>query len=273
VGLAAPEEDRGTAFGILGMTNGLGGLLGGLSMGYIADHLGYVGVFSILAGFSLLIMVGGLLSPTSPSVLVPQEMGSSARGEGRVGLSLVFLLVAMLLASLANATGSLGRSFLMAEDKFSKSTITLTAAIQGVAGIVLPFLLGRLADRIGRRWVMISSISITAASLVLLGLSHREWQYYLFATLFGFLTVATAMAPAHVVDVESRNVGRNVSLVQSAFWVGSIFGMAATGVVAARVGTSRAVLLSCAFPAAAALLLLYRREAKKGRETSLGADR
>ena len=64
VGLSATEQDRGTAFGVLGMTNGLGGLLGGLSVGYIVDHLGYGGAFTILAGFSLLIVVGGFLSPS-----------------------------------------------------------------------------------------------------------------------------------------------------------------------------------------------------------------
>jgi MFS family permease len=106
---------------------------------------------------------------------------------------------------------------------------------------------------------MIASIAITAASLVVLGLSYQGWQFYLFATLFGFIAAATAMAPAYVVDVASRDVGRSVSLVQSAFWVGSIVGMAATGVLATELGTSKTILLSCAFPAAAAFLILFGR--------------
>jgi MFS family permease len=257
------------------MTNGFGGLLGGLSVGYIADRLGYGGVFSILAGFSLLIMVGGFLSPSSTSLPVPEATGGLARGEaqgeGRAGLGFILLLVAMLLTALANATGNLGRSFLMAEGSFSKSAITLTAAVTGLAGLVLPYLMGRLADRIGRRWVLVASIAGTTASLLLLGFAHQEWQFYLFAALFAFLSAATAIAPAYVVDVEPRNVGRSVSLVQSAFWVGSIMGMAATGLVAAKLGTSRAVLVSCAFPAAAALLLLFRHKVKGGKvKTSLG---
>ena len=275
VGLVAPVEDRGTAFGILGMTNGFGGLLGGLSVGYIADRLGYGGVFSILGGFSLLILVGGFLSPISPSLPVPEATSGSARGEaqeeGRIGLGFVLLLVAMLLTALANATGNLGRSFLMAEGSFSKSAITLTAAVTGLGGLVLPYLMGRLADRISRRWVLVASIAGTTASLLLLGFAHQEWQFYLFAALFAFLSAATAIAPAYVVDVEPRNVGRSVSLVQSAFWVGSIIGMAATGLVAAKLGTSMAVLVSCVFPAAAALLLLFRHRVKSGKvKTSLG---
>ena len=44
-GLAAPEQERGTAFGILGMTNGLGALVGGLGAGWLADRFGFAGVF------------------------------------------------------------------------------------------------------------------------------------------------------------------------------------------------------------------------------------
>ena len=275
VGLVAPVEDRGTAFGILGMTNGFGGLLGGLSVGYIAERLGYGGAFSILSGFVLLIIVGGFLLPRSPSLPMAEPKGSSDRGaeRRRASLGLALLLAAMLLTALANATGNLGRSFLMAEGSFSKSAITLTAAVTGVAGLLLPFLMGRLADRIGRRWVLVASIAGTAASLLLLGFAHWEWQFYLFAALFAFLSAATAIAPAYVVDVEPRNVGRSVSLVQSAFWVGSIIGMAATGLVAARLGTSRAVLISCAFPAAAVLLLLFMRKEKGGLQKPSGAFR
>lgn len=269
VGFIAPTEDRGTAFGILGMTNGFGSLLGGLSVGYIADRLGYGGVFGILAGFSLLIIVGGFLLPSSPSVPLSDAAGGSPREEaGRTGLGFALLLVAMFLTALVNATGNLGRSFLMAEGSFSKSAITLTAAIIGLAGLVFSFLMGRLADRIGRRAVLIASIAVTGASLLLLGFASREWQFYIFAALFGFLSVATAIAPAYVVDVEPRNVGRSVSLVQSSFWVGSILGMGATGVAAARLGTSNAVLVSCAFPAAAAILLLFRRKVKGGKEAT-----
>jgi MFS family permease len=152
---------------------------------------------------------------------------------------------------------------MMEENKFSNSAITLTTAVQGLGGLVLPLLMGRLADRIGRRWVLIASIAATAASLVLLGFSRQLWQFCAFAMLFAFYTVASAIAPAYVVDVEPGNVGRHVSLVQSFIWVGSIVGMAATGFVAARVGASEAVLLSCAFPAAGAFLLLLRRKAAK----------
>ena len=203
-------------------------------------------------------------------VPVPDAAGGSPREEARrTSLGFALLLVAMLLTALANATGNLGRSFLMAEGSFSKSAITLTAAIIGLAGLVFSFLMGRLADRIGRRWVLIASIAVTAASLLLLGFASREWQFYIFAALFGFPSVATAIAPAYVVGVEPRNVGRSVSLVQSSFWVGSIIGMAATGVVAARLGTAETVLVSCAFPAVAALLLLLRRRVKARSQRAL----
>ena len=77
VGLAAEPEDRGIAFGILGMTNGLGTLIGGLGVGYIADRFGYRGAFDGLAVFCLLIVVGGLISIESPG-----SFGLRARPRG-----------------------------------------------------------------------------------------------------------------------------------------------------------------------------------------------
>ncbi len=98
--------------------------------------------------------------------------------------------------------------------------------------------------------------SLGRAGIATVTIVHGTCLSSIFAALFGFLTVATATAPAYAFDVDSRNVGRNVSLVQTAFWVGCILSMAATGIVSAKLGTSRTVLLSLAFPALGALLLL-----------------
>ena len=62
VGLAANPSDRGTAFGILGATNGLGSLFGGLGIGYAADRVGFERLFGGIGVFCLLIIVGALLS-------------------------------------------------------------------------------------------------------------------------------------------------------------------------------------------------------------------
>jgi len=272
IGLEAEAEGRGTAFGILGMTNGLGSLIGGLSVGYIVDRFGYRGVFNSLATFCLLIVVGGLVS-VEPPVSLPSEFSREvADGRRSLGGLLILLLVAQLFVAVANGTGNLGRSFSMNAAGFSKSAITLTAAIQGLVSLGFPFAMGWLSDRIGRRWILIASYAATGASLLLLAFSRSMWHFCAFAVLYSFFSVSTAIAPAYVVDINPHgNVGRGVSLVQSVFWVGSIASMASTGYAIERLGISTPILVSVFFPVAAAVLLLFSREKTRAKEAFIPA--
>ena len=51
-GLFASEDKRGTVFGFLGLTMGLGAILGGLTVGPMIDRWGYPTMFSVLTRFS-----------------------------------------------------------------------------------------------------------------------------------------------------------------------------------------------------------------------------
>ncbi|MBN1835521.1 MAG: MFS transporter [Spirochaetales bacterium] len=258
VGLTAEPADRGTAFGILGMTNGLGALIGGLSVGYIADRAGFQGVFSSLAAFCILIVIGGLLSVEHPPSWV-SEASSEAGASGSRGLGgvLVLLLLAQLILAVANGTANLGRSLSMDAGGFSRSAITFTAAIQGLVSLGFPLVMGRLSDRVGRRWVLIGCFAATGASLFLLAFSRSLWHFCGFAVLYSFVGASQAIGPAYVVDIDPRgNVGRGVSLFQSTYWVGSIVGMASSGYAMQRLGMVTPILISGLFPAAAAVLLL-----------------
>jgi MFS family permease len=260
VGLSAEPQDRGTAFGIVGMTTGLGSLIGGLSLGPIADRFGSNGVFNSLAAFGVLIIAGGLLSiePGVPSSLEPtREAPTGSRG---ISGLLILLLVAQLLVAVTNGPGSLGRSLSMSAKGFSKSAITLTAAVNGLVSIGLSLVMGRLSDRMGRRWVLIASCAVISASLLLLGFSRFLWQFLSFAALFGFLSVPQGIGPSLVVDLDpAGNVGRGVSLYGSMFWVGSILGMGFTGYAIQRLGIAPPILISSLLPAAAVVLLLFIR--------------
>ena len=268
IGLEAEPGDRGTAFGILGMTNGMGSLLGGLSVGYLADQFGYRGAFDSLAAFCVLIIVGGLVSVAPPASL-PREPAREAQTDGRqVGGLLMLLLISQILLAVVNGTGNLGRSFSMNAGGFSKSAITMTAAIQGLVSLALPLVVGLVSDRIGRRWALIGSYAITGASLILLAFSQSMWQFCAFSVIFSFFGVSQAIGPAYVVDLNpGGNVGRGVSLLQSMFWVGSIAGMASTGYAIDKLGINTPILVSGFFPVAAAILLLFRG----GRARTAGA--
>jgi predicted MFS family arabinose efflux permease len=153
---------------------------------------------------------------------------------------------------------------------FSKSAITQTAAIQGLISLGLPLVMGWLSDRIGRRWVLFVCYAATGVSLFLLAFSRSMWQFCAFAVLYSAFAVSQAISPAYVVDANPHgNVGRDVSFVQSLFWVGSIAGMASTGYAIERLGITTPILVSGFFPVAAAILLLFSREQPRADEESV----
>jgi MFS family permease len=260
VGLSAEPQDRGTAFGIVGMTGGLGSLIGGLSLGYIADRFGYKGVFNSLAAFGVLIIAGGLLSVEAGVPASPEPTREAPIGSRGISGLLVLFLIAQLLVAVTNGPGNLGRSLSMSAKGFSKSAITLTAAVNGLVSLGLSLVMGRLSDRIGRRWVLITSCAAISASLLLLGFSRFLWQFLAFAALFGFLGVPQGIGPSLVVDLDpAGNVGRGISLYGSMFWVGSILGMGSTGYAMQSLGIAPPILISSLLPAAAVVFLLFIR--------------
>ena len=265
IGLTAEPEDRGTAFGIIGMTGGMGSLIGGLSLGYIVDRFGYRGVFDSLAVFGVLIIVGGFLA-IEPSIPASPEPAREATISGhRIGGLLILLLIAQLLVAVTVGPGNLGRSLSMSAKGFSKSAITSTAAINGLVSLGLPLVMGWLSDRIGRRWVLIASCAAICASLLLLGFSRFLWQFLAFAALFGFLSVPQGIGPSLVVDMDpAGNVGRGISLYGSMFWIGSIIGMGSSGYAMQRLGIAPPILISSLFPVAAAVLVLIRVKGRAG---------
>jgi MFS transporter, ACS family, hexuronate transporter len=272
IGLAAPEKERGTAFGILGMTNGLGMLVGGLAVGYIADRFGYRGVFNALAPLGILIVLGGVLcvEPRGSALNEPEETAIPAANGRPISGLLILLFLAQLIIAVTNGPGNLGRSFSMSAAKFSKSAITSTAALQGLVSLCLPLVMGWLSDRFGRRWMLIVSCAAIAVALVLLGFSRSLWQFFVFAVLFSFFSIPQGIGPSLIVDLDpAGNVGRRVSLYGSMFWIGSIAGMASAGYAIERMGTVTPMLLSCVLPVTSAILLLFVRE--KSRTTAPAA--
>jgi len=267
-GLSAGESDRGAAFGILGVTNGTGSLVGGIGIGLLGDRFGFGGVCAGSAALSALVVLGGILCVESPATVVTEAPQVTAAGTGTrrspIGVSLLLLLVSQFLLAVNNATGSLGRSLAMGVGGFSKSAISLTASIMGFVALSVPFALGWLSDRIGRKGIMVSLYLATTASIVLLAFSRVTWHYYVFAGLFAALSIVFSVGPAYVMDIVPReNVARGVSLYQTMFWAGSILGMAAGGLAFETLGLAPPLLISGALPVAGVVLLLFIRDRRR----------
>jgi MFS family permease len=279
-GLAAPAQERGTAFGILGMSNGLGSLVGGVGVGWLADRFGFVGVWDGSAALCLLMVAGGLLSVESRVESRAQQPARGARltrqGAARsapvpdpprpiatVSAGLLLLLAANLFLSVTNSAANLGRSLVMDQHGFSKLAINLTQSMSGVVGLCVSLALGWLSDKVGRRWVLVGCYLLTSAALLVLGLSQRLWHFYLFAGLIASLSGPGAVGPAYLMDVVPReNAARGVSFFQAIFWAGNIGGLVALGVAFGHLGTAAPLLYSALFPVAGIVFLLLIREGK-----------
>ena len=165
VGLAAPQRERGTAFGILAVPQSIGTVISGALLGVVVDRLGYKAMFVGLGVFCTLTILGGLLC-VEPGASPPAEASNEPATNRRpIGGLLILLFVAQLLIAVTNGPASLGRPLIMNDAGFSRTAITLTGSVGGLISLGLPLFLGWLSDRLGRRWILVASCIPTAADL------------------------------------------------------------------------------------------------------------
>jgi DHA1 family multidrug resistance protein-like MFS transporter len=163
VASSAPPERRGFALGTLQMAVYLGGSLGPLLGGFIADSMGYRPTFWVTGG---LLVVAGILVTT----LVREEFVPVARGGESTplleGLLLVFRTRALmtvcgirvLMRMAVRIVGPVLPLFIQSIATPGTKIASLTGTITGVgsaASAVGAMLIGRLADRIGPQRILI----------------------------------------------------------------------------------------------------------------------
>jgi multidrug resistance protein len=89
---------------------------------------------------------------------------------------------------------------------------------------------GRLADRVGRRPVMLCTIAGTAISLVILGTAASLAQLFIARILTGVFAANISVATAYISDVTEENERtRWMGMVGASFGVGFLFGPAIGG--------------------------------------------
>jgi MFS family permease len=97
-----------------------------------------------------------------------------------LGLCFYFLLIAHLLVAVAGFLFALGRSLVMGGRAYTAMAISSTAIVGALVGMPLPFVLGWLSDRKGRRVFLYFSyflgigILLPATAIVLVLLIRSE---------------------------------------------------------------------------------------------------
>jgi len=270
-GLFADEARRGKIFGLMGLSGGLGALLGGVVFGYLADLWGFSGLFFTIAVFSTLWPLSALLVQDRilPGVGDPGKGGSSGTPAGSephsnppaLGRSFWILILASLLATVAAFIGILGRSLVMAGSNFTATQISLTGAVTGLVTLPLPFLTGWLSDRLGRKGVLVACYLLGIGGLVVISFAGVLWQFLLAMLLVSFiLAMGGPVVGAWITDlVPAQALGRGMAMNGMVMGVGGVVGFALGGMVFQNMNAQNAFLLAMLLVLAAVLVLAWVR--------------
>ncbi len=117
--------------------------------------------------------------------------------------------------------------------------------------------LGRLSDRLGRRPILLVTISCSLAGYLVFALAGSYWALLVGRTISGFSAGNISVAQAYVADITTaKERSRGMGLIGAAFGLGFTVGPALGGLVG-HYGGPRAVGLTAAGLAATNLLSAY----------------
>jgi MFS transporter, DHA1 family, multidrug resistance protein len=258
-GLFAGEAERGKVFGLLGMNNALGALIGGALSGPIADRWGFPILFAVGASVWLLQPLIVLLVQDKR---VAQSAPEMAGGQAAASLGVWFYLFILgsTMAFAATFFAVLGRPLVMDGLKFDASAISGAGALAGAIALPFSFTLGWLSDRFGRFWLIMLCYVIGAAGLVALAFSVELWHFRLASILLTSIGVSGGVGFAFMIDlVPPDKIGRALALFGFVGPVGGIIGFLVTGYAIQQFGAPQTFIGGALLTVAAIALIVSIR--------------
>jgi MFS family permease len=267
--VSVPSEQRGRASGLFS---------GGFLVGSISGPAlgGLIAAWSMRAPF---IIYGCLL--IVPAVIAAGELrdGSARRPAGGTQSPRAFAEIARALrgaayraaatANMADAFAAIGvRSAivpLFVRDVLHRSAIWTGIGFLVVAALNAATLVpgGRLADRLGRRPVVIAGCLISAAGMVMLALVPGLSGYLAALAVFGLGSGLLDVGPAAMIgDILGGGGGTVVASYQIAGDIGAVSGPAAAGYLVDAVSYGAAFGVAAGVLGLAALLCLFAPETR-----------
>jgi MFS family permease len=264
-GLFARKTERGRVFGVFSLAGASGSLIGGVTLGPVADRWGYPTMFTALALFSCLLPLTALL--LKDKVVVQDQRGetSISRKKTRLGGNFFLLFLASIIAGIVAVAGGMGTSLTMNNFGFAAAAISSTGAIAGAVTLPLPLLVGWLSDRFGRKRVLACCYLVGAVSMLILVKSIALWHFWVAAALRRFaVSVGRVIGSALTTDlVPQESLGKGISLFSATTWIGGIIGFAGTGYTIQYLGLIPTFILGAFLPLVAIILLIPIRQAKQ----------
>ena len=256
-GTSAGEFERGKIFGILGLTNALGSIIGGLVSGWLVETWNYTTMFSVMAGLMFLGPISALFINVKASERTHSEDENIEENEP-LGRNYWLLFAASIATSIVGYIILLTRSISMNDMGFNPFEITSTFVAGGLISLPIPYLMGSLSDRVERKHVLVVGYLFRIPAIILLAFSMRLWHFWLLSILDG-IAVGTSISVgnAYVTDIVSRKAfGRGMAIFGMTTCVSGIVGFALTGVMLENLGLVLSCLLGAGVGLAATMLLL-----------------
>jgi MFS family permease len=264
VGLFAGEDERGKIFGIIGVSGALGGIIGGLSIGPMIDHWGYMKMFATLSVYSAILPISGLFLEDKVKKPLQSKDISTQINKPKFGKFFLYLLLAHTITIIDNGVFNIGRSFAMDNLQFTSSAITSTVVVGSVIMLPFPLLIGWLSDKIRRKLLMLLCYISYALSLLLLAFSKTLFHFWISAAFMQIGYVSTSVGAALVTDlVPKERLGVGLSLFQNTFWIGNVIGLAAAGYIIQNIGFINTFLIMITMPLIGIIFLMLIQDTKK----------
>jgi MFS family permease len=256
-GLSAGKNERGKVFGVIGLTSGLGAVVGGLGIGWLVKQWGYPTMFSALAVFSFIGFVAALFLEEKADQ--PSQLEEDQPPVGTpLGGHYFFLFSASLVLSISASIFILIRSLSMSALGFDALEISSAGVVAGLISFPLPFLLGWLSDRIGRKKVLFLACLSLMIALFLLPFSRALWHFWLASIIVGVQAGSMGSAGnALVMDLVIRqSISKGLALFGATAWFGGIIGFAMAGFMMQKLSISLSSYFGCLLAVVAVGLLI-----------------
>jgi MFS family permease len=229
------DKSRGKAMGFAYLGIGVGGTLAPWISHALVQHFGWQTALRILGVLIILIALppAFALKQTSPSTSPIVEAPPAAKGAFQ---SLPFyLLILGSMASIGAVTGTQYnlKLFLSLDRHYSQTEATRVLSLVLAFSIVGRLLMGWLADRFSKKYVMLAIYLLIAIAIPVLFFGRTETSLYVFAVVFGiglggdYMIIPLMTAEIFGVQVLGRLMGvllaaGGIAEALSPWWIGHL---------------------------------------------------
>jgi MFS family permease len=262
--LQVTSDQRGRMLGLLSMVVPLANLIGSGIIGVLADAMGYARMMRQLSLIYLLPLVLLFFLRDAPSSPATRTKAGDRSG----GLpALVYLLLAgSLVISVGEFVSTLARSLIIIGRGYDATQIASISMMSGLVGLGVRPAMGWLSDRAGAAKVLLGIMAGAIVARLINAAGTELWHYWVAASITTVLGARIPIISSVACELAPRDsVGKALSLVAAAGWMGGVVGNSLGGNAVELLGSTGTLLAAAASVLVAApLVLLALRQRAQG---------